>query len=211
MIQKWHGHKRRDDMDTEESAKWNRINSAGLGEHPQGTEGEEIADRKSSMDPVGCLQGGSTAETLEECGHRKRKCHCILPGFLFLSWDRRPQKKPEGHGWPHRPPSTWSLAANRVWGCVYAASFLFLKASGAIPHPGRNGSSLCFEVFTLSESSYCCFPTSAICSSKVLLVSGSKEDVSDISRLQKWIGRSAHSHSFRSHGSSTHFPEQPTD
>lgn len=59
--------------------------------------------------------------------------------FSISCWDKRPWKKPEGHGWLHSPPrhlvtSSWQ----GQWGCVYPTSFLFLKASGAIPHPGMS-------------------------------------------------------------------------
>lgn len=64
----------------------------GLGEHPQYIRGEEIAERRSSMDPKNGLEGGPTAEIWEDCVSRKRKCHCPLPGCLFLLGIRDPKK-----------------------------------------------------------------------------------------------------------------------
>lgn len=52
----------------------------GFGEHPQDIAGEEIAERRSSMNPENGLEGGPTAEVQEDCVSRKRKCHCPLPG-----------------------------------------------------------------------------------------------------------------------------------
>lgn len=101
-------------MDTGDEMTWTqkrvlskivRINSAGFGEHLQGAEGEETADRRRSMDPEGCPQGGSTADTLEECGRRKRKYHCTLPGFLFSPGIGDPERNQRDTADPTGPPA----------------------------------------------------------------------------------------------------------
>lgn len=156
------------------------------------------------MDPEGCPQGGSTADTLEECGRRKRKYHCTLPGFLFSPGIGDPERNQRDTADPTGPPAPGHQQLTEHEAVFTQHPFFSLRPLVLFPTQGGMGlPSVLKSSHSLSPLTVVSpFLPSDLQKSSLFLV---LKTVSDISSLQKWIGCSVHSHSFRSHGSSPTF------